>query len=330
MKHRFLLLAFALSFCTFICEGQENVDSLKLLAKQGNSQAQFNLGYRYHYGRNGVTKDYSQAVYWYRKAAEQGHSTAQCNLGLCYEYGKGVTQDYSRAEHWYKKAAAQGYSNANNNLAGLSLRKVKSQGYANVIEMNNGSRKYYKVSKNGRYGLTDTQGRLIVPVELEEIESTGGGYLRYKLNGFWGLMNFQGTIIIDTDRCYTSIGDYISFTKRFAYTMAGYKGECDAQGNQISKIRDETSKSTASSKSSSSTNKNSSGSQTQKVVVEHHRDPVPVQVWVQCNSCFGSGLCHLCHGGRGSLSDGSCLSCGYSGRCTYCAGRGGQYIVQYQ
>ncbi|GHT63435.1 hypothetical protein FACS189451_10160 [Bacteroidia bacterium] len=44
----------------------------------------------------------------FKKAAEQGAAIAQYELGLCYENGKGVTKDYSQAAYWYKKAAEQG------------------------------------------------------------------------------------------------------------------------------------------------------------------------------------------------------------------------------
>ena len=40
-------------------------------AKQGDVNAQFDLGWKYSHGE-GVTKDYQQAANWYRKAAEQG------------------------------------------------------------------------------------------------------------------------------------------------------------------------------------------------------------------------------------------------------------------
>jgi hypothetical protein len=40
---------------------------------------------------NGVTRDYAQAVEWFRKAAEQGDAMVQYNLGVCYENGNGVS-----------------------------------------------------------------------------------------------------------------------------------------------------------------------------------------------------------------------------------------------
>lgn len=215
-------------------------------------------------------------------------------------------------------------------------------GYASAVELMNGSTKYWKVSKDGRYGLTDVDGKEIVPTEIEALESAGAGYLRYKLNGFWGLMNYTGKIIIDTDRGYTSIGDYKSFNKRFAYTMAGYKGECDATGRQISKIKVETPKqntsvasSSGSSSSSSNSSSSNSGNSTTTIHVEHHHDPIPVQEWQQCPACYGSGQCpNVQCGGSGWYYIGdkrsTCSRCHGSGKCTICAGRGGQNITVYR
>lgn len=120
----------------------------------------------------------------------------------------------------------------------LSESEIKSQGqydYAGLLK--DGTTEYYKVRKNSRYGLTDAYGNEIVPAKFEALEQAGTGFLRYKLNGFWGVMNYTGKIIIDTDRRYTSVGDYVTLTKRFPYTMVGYKGECDFNGRQISKKR---------------------------------------------------------------------------------------------
>ena len=219
-------------------------------------------------------------------------------------------------------------------------------GYASAVEMKNGSTKYYKVSKSGRYGLTDSEGKEIVPCEMEALESAGTGYLKYKINGFWGVMNYAGKIIIDTDRGYTSIGNFVTFTKRFPYTMTGYKGECDINGHQISKIKVETPKqavasssspssSPSSSSASSSSNSSSSNSNsgTTTVVVEHHRDPVPVQEWVQCTACWGSTVCPNC-AGSGTIYIGSnlhrCSRCNGRKICTSCSGKGGRYYTVYR
>ena len=76
-------------------------------AEQGNAIAQSNLGYMYSTGQ-GVTQDYKQAVYWYKKAAEQGNADAQLNLGSIYFFDVGgAPQDYKQSFYWYKKAAEQ-------------------------------------------------------------------------------------------------------------------------------------------------------------------------------------------------------------------------------
>lgn len=76
------------------------------LAKKGYSEAQFNVGMMYDFGR-GVALNDNKAAYWYRKAAEQGLSEAQYNLGLMYNEGEGVPKSYTQAVLWYRKAAEQ-------------------------------------------------------------------------------------------------------------------------------------------------------------------------------------------------------------------------------
>ena len=203
----------------------------------------------------------------------------------------------------------------------------------------NGNQYFIIESYNDKFGLADGEGNKIIDYELEALEPAGTGYLRFKLNGFWGLMNYNGKILIDTDRGYTSIGDYVSFTKRFAYTMNGYKGECDATGRQISKISTATAQSHTSTASVSKSNNSSSslGSKTQTVVVEHHRDPVPVQEWQACFGCGGMGTmgCDFC-GGSGTKYVGDnlrrCSRCNGRGiiPCNICYGNKGKYITVYR
>ena len=99
----------------------EAVKWYRKTAEQGNASAQFSLGYCYKNGQ-GVTQDYAEAVKWYMKAAEQGYARAQCNLGLCYEKGQGVSQDFAEGVKWYKKAAEKGNAPAQYNL-GICYKK---------------------------------------------------------------------------------------------------------------------------------------------------------------------------------------------------------------
>lgn len=62
------------------------------------------------------------------------------------------------------------------------------------------------------------------------------------------------------------------------------------------------------------------------------RNAVPIQEWMQCTSCFGTGRCSWCNG-QGVLYDYNgerdCPTC-IDGRCGICAGQGGHYETQYR
>ena len=54
----------------------------------------------------GVTKNYSEAVRWYRKAAYHGNADAQYDLGIRYANGISVPMDYVEAYALFNLAAA--------------------------------------------------------------------------------------------------------------------------------------------------------------------------------------------------------------------------------
>lgn len=78
---------------------------LRPLAKEGNADAQNNLGLMYATGR-GVQQDYTEAAKWYRMAAKKGVASAQNNLAIMYTGGQGVPQDYVQAYMWFTLAAS--------------------------------------------------------------------------------------------------------------------------------------------------------------------------------------------------------------------------------
>jgi TPR repeat protein len=61
---------------------------------------------------DGVEKDYSKAIAWFRRASESGDQYAQVYLGAIYYRGLGVKRDYIEAAKWYHKAAVQGNKTA--------------------------------------------------------------------------------------------------------------------------------------------------------------------------------------------------------------------------
>ena len=80
----------------------------------------------------GVTQDYSQAVYWFRKAAEQGNTEALASMGLMYLKGWGVPQNYDTALEWYGKAANQGSEVAVRRINSIQLLKENKQKIASI------------------------------------------------------------------------------------------------------------------------------------------------------------------------------------------------------
>ena len=78
----------------------------RVLAEQGDAEAQYLLGGMYDEGY-GVNKSDKEALKWWLMAAEQGHAQAQNNLGTGYFDGRGVIQDYEEAAKWWQLAAEQ-------------------------------------------------------------------------------------------------------------------------------------------------------------------------------------------------------------------------------
>lgn len=102
-------------------------------------EEQFNLAKKYYNGE-GVSKDLTQAAYWYRKAAEGGNFKAQTNLGLLYANGEGVPKDTTQAVYWYRKAAEDG-----NILAQYFLGSMYENGVGVSKDLTE-ARKWYKMA----------------------------------------------------------------------------------------------------------------------------------------------------------------------------------------
>lgn len=84
----------------------EKIKELYEAAKQGDAEAQNELGLVYEHG-NGVKKNYRNAELLFQRAAKQGHADAQYNWGRMCE-----PRDKDEAMRWYQKAAEQGHYEA--------------------------------------------------------------------------------------------------------------------------------------------------------------------------------------------------------------------------
>jgi hypothetical protein len=109
----YLWVALAMLVCIATVWAQSKGIDPALLAKAeaGSAEAQYQLGNMYYLG-DGVRRDYSQAEFWFRKAAEQGDPDSQFMLGGLYHFGQGVPQDSAQAFAWIMKAAKQGHGDA--------------------------------------------------------------------------------------------------------------------------------------------------------------------------------------------------------------------------
>jgi TPR repeat protein len=83
----------------------------RIRAEAGDARSEYGLAQMYYYGL-GVSRDYSLAAQWERKAADQGYANAEYGLGYLYYLGNGLPQDYGQALLWFGKAADQGYPTA--------------------------------------------------------------------------------------------------------------------------------------------------------------------------------------------------------------------------
>jgi len=80
------------------------------------SNAAFERGEDYYYGRHEIKQDYLQALKHYQRAAQLGRPAAQFSIGWLYDKGEGVKQDYVKARSWFLKAALQGHAGSQNSL----------------------------------------------------------------------------------------------------------------------------------------------------------------------------------------------------------------------
>lgn len=94
------------------------VSETRVLAERNNAEAQYDLGEMFANGMAGRV-DFTQAAFWYQKAAMQGNAAAQCNLGLMYKLGRGVPQGTTQTISWLTNAAMQ-----NDTMAAYSLGEI--------------------------------------------------------------------------------------------------------------------------------------------------------------------------------------------------------------
>ena len=104
-------------------DSQKALELFKIAADAGYSKAILKLAELYAFGREGVEKSISQAIYWYEKEANVGNDRAQCALGLLYGNPFGDNYDLDKAIYWHDKAAQLGNKTSKNQLKILKKKK---------------------------------------------------------------------------------------------------------------------------------------------------------------------------------------------------------------
>lgn len=98
---------------------------LEKLAKTGNPQAIYNLGYLTQTGQ-GTAKDDKKAFKLYEESAKKGYPVANYVLGKNYMAGNlGLKQDTNKAKQYLEKASDQGFADATIDLAVLLFAEGK-------------------------------------------------------------------------------------------------------------------------------------------------------------------------------------------------------------
>ncbi len=97
---------------------QEKALQLLIRASKGNLAATYDLALHYY-----IKKDYEKAVKLFRKGAEgtRRHRRSMQMLAECYEHGRGVSRDYSQASSWYRKAGDEKNAKRMKKRAGKEL-----------------------------------------------------------------------------------------------------------------------------------------------------------------------------------------------------------------
>ena len=138
-----------------------------------------NIGIMYKNGE-GVTRDYKNAMKWYKKAANIGNDNAMNNIGIMYNNGEGVTRDYKNAMKWYKKAADAGNVYAMNNIG-----RMYHHGYG-VPQDYDEARRWYKAAldkdKNNQTAINEL-AKLPPDKELQEMIIKNLKNTRFSDNG---------------------------------------------------------------------------------------------------------------------------------------------------
>ena len=136
------------------------------IAKQGNRDAQFQIGLMYSFG-NGVKVDHLESIKWIKLAGNNGNRTAQLFLGDLYFDGKNVRQNFIEAEKWYKLSANLGDEDAL-----VALGHIYENGFGFVIDKAYSFMWYNIAAKKGCDVGIEESDRLFKKLKFSELKQS--------------------------------------------------------------------------------------------------------------------------------------------------------------
>lgn len=99
--------------------------------------------------------------------------------------------------------------------------------YDDILRFDEKNLRAIGVKQNGKWGLIDYTGKVVLPLEYEACALGQWGLIRVKRDGKWGLIDTEGTEIIgfEYQGGLTSLGDYLSARKNGKWGILSRDGQ---------------------------------------------------------------------------------------------------------
>lgn len=248
-------------------------------------------------------------------------------------------QTASNGYQWYKISDGKGHVGVESKNGNVLI--PTNRGYNNIyFSPKKNTPGVFCVERDKKEGVCDFTGKeIFAPEKYEKVmfsEVDGHmGFYYVGINDVWGICDIYGGEIIPCKYksiAYCVVGNFD--VQLFSGEWKSLDVKLDSLGRAYGS---DVVKSTAIFNAKTETTPTQKQEKDQKIIIEHHRDPVPVQEWQQCTNCGGAGKlgCTGC-GGSGTIYIGDnlrkCHYCNGHGenRCTFCSGNGGKYITVYR
>lgn len=286
--------------CSIAANAQD--PALVKKAEAGDAEAQLKLSYFYLPNTKSVS---AEGMKWLTKAAENGHADAQWYLKCTYDYGwHGEDKNDEKYVYWLKKIAN------NSDIENYKWKIANAQYDLGEIYEDGGHglekniSEYLKWEKKAAYNGYYPAAQSLAYYYRREGDKQEAIYWYKK----W----------IDIEWADRQEEDESAFEDLRKLGVTYHPADHVGHNHSGSTA-------TATTPAAPAQNQ---GSQPRQ-----YTETVPVQVWLPCGACNGSGQCQVCYGQGwtyGYNGKKECSACHWTGKCTLCGGRGGQNVVRYE